>query len=129
VRRQMVLFRSGCWSAAPAGIRSFVVPVRTPHMGIENKDPNKESNCRSTLRLLGNSTNTSFHRGLITLLFKSGKMEHLGNQCPITSLNVSYKIFANALQLRLQPLLMEMKYKPNQFPHALICLIYNVLLV
>ncbi len=56
-------------------------------------------------------------------------MEHLGNQCPITLLNVSYKIFANALQLRLQPLLMEMKYKPNQFPHALICLIYNVLLV
>ncbi len=56
-------------------------------------------------------------------------MEHLGNRCPITSLNISYKIFANALQLRLQPLLMEMKYKPNQFPRALICLIYNVLLV
>jgi hypothetical protein len=42
----MVLFCSGCWSATPAGIRSFVVPVRTPHMVIENEDPNKESNYR-----------------------------------------------------------------------------------
>jgi hypothetical protein len=47
-------------------------------------------------------------KGLIAFLHKGGARIKLTNWQPITLLNVSYKIFAKALQLRLQPVLMEM---------------------
>jgi hypothetical protein len=46
VRRQMVLFCSECWSAAPAGIRSFVVPVGTPIWLLKTKIQTKKATCR-----------------------------------------------------------------------------------
>jgi hypothetical protein len=44
-------------------------------------------------------------RGLIALIHKVGDREYLSNWRPITLLNSSYKIFAKALQIRLQVLL------------------------
>jgi hypothetical protein len=46
-------------------------------------------------------------RGLISLLHKGGGRSSLTNWHPITLLNVGYKLFAKVLQLRLQPMLME----------------------
>jgi hypothetical protein len=43
--------------------------------------------------------------GMIALLYKGGKRKALTNWRPITLLNLSYKIFAKAIQLRLQPIL------------------------
>lgn len=55
--------------------------------------------------------NKQFHKGvtegLIALLHKGGGRSTLNNWRPITLLNVAYKIFAKALQLRLQPVLAE----------------------
>lgn len=45
--------------------------------------------------------------GLISLIHKGGECEKLSNWRPITLLNVAYKIYTKALQLRLQPILME----------------------
>jgi hypothetical protein len=45
--------------------------------------------------------------GLIVLLHKGGGHNIFNNWSPITLLNVSYKLFAKALQMRLQPVLME----------------------
>jgi hypothetical protein len=45
--------------------------------------------------------------GLISLLYKGGDREKLTNWRPITLLNVAYKLYAKVLQLRLQPVLME----------------------
>jgi hypothetical protein len=45
--------------------------------------------------------------GLISLLHKGGERGKLTNWRPITLLNVAYKLYAKALQLRLQPVLME----------------------
>jgi hypothetical protein len=45
--------------------------------------------------------------GMIALLYKGGERQALTNWRPITLLNLSYKIFAKALQLRLQPILSE----------------------
>ena len=47
-------------------------------------------------------------KDLIAFLHKGGARIKLTNWRPITLLNVSYKIFAKALQLRLQPVFMEM---------------------
>lgn len=44
---------------------------------------------------------------MIALLHKRGVRKALTNWRPITLLNMGYKIFAKALQLRLQPVLME----------------------
>jgi hypothetical protein len=44
---------------------------------------------------------------LIVLLHKGGKRITLNNWRPITFLNVSHKLFAKALQMRLQPIIME----------------------
>ena len=41
-------------------------------------------------------------KGLITLIPKSGNLKLLNNQRPIMLLNVGYKIYAKALQMRLQ---------------------------
>lgn len=46
-------------------------------------------------------------KGLITLIPKSGDLKLLTNWRPITLLNVSYKIYAKALQIRLQEPLAE----------------------
>jgi hypothetical protein len=46
-------------------------------------------------------------RGIISLLHKSREHGKLTNWRPITMLNVAYKLYAKALQLRLQPILME----------------------
>jgi hypothetical protein len=45
--------------------------------------------------------------GVITLLPKSGTHNSLNFWRPITLLNMSYKLFAKVLQLRLQPILMD----------------------
>jgi hypothetical protein len=47
------------------------------------------------------------NEGLIVLLHKGGGRNTLNNWRPTTVSNVSYKIFAKALQMRLQPILME----------------------
>jgi hypothetical protein len=47
------------------------------------------------------------NKGMITLLFKAREKKNLGNWHPITLSNMAYKIFAKTLQLRLQPILME----------------------
>lgn len=44
-------------------------------------------------------------QGLITLIYKSRERQDLSNWRPITLLNVSYKILAKALQLRLKPMM------------------------
>ena len=44
-------------------------------------------------------------RGLIFLLFKAGEREKLGNWRPLTLLNVTYKMLAKLLQLRLSSML------------------------
>jgi hypothetical protein len=46
-------------------------------------------------------------RGMIALLHKGGLWTALTNSRLITLLNISYKIYAKALQLRLQPILIE----------------------
>lgn len=46
-------------------------------------------------------------KGMIALLHKRGDWKALTNWQPITLLNINYKIYAKALQLRLQPILME----------------------
>ena len=46
-------------------------------------------------------------RGLITLISKGGDLKELGHWRPITLLNACYKIYAKALQLRLQDPLSE----------------------
>jgi hypothetical protein len=51
--------------------------------------------------------------GLISLLHKGGVRGQLTNWRPITLLNVGYKLFAKVLQLRLQPVLMEI-ISPDQ---------------
>ena len=51
--------------------------------------------------------------GLITLIPKGGDLKQLTNWRPITLLNVSYKIYAKALQLRLQEPLAEI-VSPDQ---------------
>jgi hypothetical protein len=55
----------------------------------------------------GSSLTNGVMEGLIILLSKSGIRESLNNWRPITLLNVSYKILAKALQMRLQSVLME----------------------
>ena len=52
-------------------------------------------------------------QGMIVLLHKGGDRQALTNWRPITLLNLGYKIYAKALQLRLQPVLMEV-ISPNQ---------------
>jgi len=49
----------------------------------------------------------SLTHGLISLLHKGGDRKKLSNWRPITLLNVAYKIYAKALQLTFQPVLME----------------------
>ena len=56
----------------------------------------------------------SLTKGLIALLHKGGEGGTLNNCCPITLLNATYKIFAKALQIRLQPILGKIIH-PNQF--------------
>lgn len=51
--------------------------------------------------------------GLITLVFKDGDRANLSNWYLITFLNVSYKILAKTLQVRLQSLLQDV-ISPNQ---------------
>lgn len=46
-------------------------------------------------------------KGLISLLHKGDVRRHLTNSRPITLLNVAYKLLTKVLQLRLQPVLME----------------------
>ena len=52
-------------------------------------------------------------QGMIVLLHKGGDRQALTNWRPITLLNLGYKIYAKALQLRLQPVLMEL-ISPDQ---------------
>jgi hypothetical protein len=52
-------------------------------------------------------------KGLIALLHKGGERATLNNWRPITLLNVTYKIFAKALQIRLQPIFGEIIH-PDQ---------------
>jgi hypothetical protein len=47
------------------------------------------------------------NKGLITLLFKARDTKDLSNWRSIALLKVIYKIYAKVLQLKLQPVLME----------------------
>jgi hypothetical protein len=47
------------------------------------------------------------NKGLISLLHKGRERSKLTNWRPITLLNVSYKLYAKALKLRLKPILIE----------------------
>jgi len=51
--------------------------------------------------------------GVITIIFKEGERANLSNWRPITLLNVSYKILAKTLQLRLQGILQDV-ISPDQ---------------
>lgn len=51
--------------------------------------------------------------GMIALLHKGGHRESLNNWRPISLLNLGYKIYAKAIQLRLQPVLMDI-ISPDQ---------------
>ena len=58
-------------------------------------------------QMVHNSVNSrsfpkSVTKGLITLISKSGDLKLLNNWRPITLLNMSYKIYAKALQIQLQ---------------------------
>jgi hypothetical protein len=53
------------------------------------------------------------NKGLLALLHKGNATDDLANWRPISLLNVAYKIMANALQRRLQPLLSEV-ISPDQ---------------
>jgi hypothetical protein len=46
-------------------------------------------------------------KGMIISIFKSGDKNELGNWHPILLLNVAHKIYTKALQLYLQPMLMD----------------------
>jgi hypothetical protein len=59
------------------------------------------------LSILGGSLPPNTTEGLIVLLHKGGCRKSLNNWRPITLLNVTYKLFAKCLQLRLQPILNE----------------------
>jgi hypothetical protein len=52
-------------------------------------------------------------QGMLALLHKGGIRQMLTNWRPITLLNISYKIYAKALQMRLQPVLMDI-ISPDQ---------------
>ena len=52
-------------------------------------------------------------QGPITIVYKSGPKEDLGNWRPITLLNNAYKILAKAILLRLKPLLADL-VSPDQ---------------
>ncbi len=47
------------------------------------------------------------NKGSITFLFKARENENLDNWWPIFLINVAYKIYAKTLQLKFQPILME----------------------
>jgi hypothetical protein len=53
------------------------------------------------------------HRRTYSPLAQGGRSQHSNNWSLITLLNVSHKIFAKALQMRLQPVLMEL-VSPDQ---------------
>lgn len=67
-------------------------------------------------------------QGMITLLHKGGQRSALSNWRPITLLNLGYKIFAKALQLRLQPILMDV-ISPEQSAFLLLRFILDNLIV
>jgi len=50
---------------------------------------------------------TSMTSGVIALIFKKGDKTNLSNWRPITLLNITYKILAKTLQVRLQNLLKD----------------------
>lgn len=58
-------------------------------------------------------------KGMIALLHKGGSRAVLTNWRPISLLNISYKIYAKALQLRLQPVLMDV-ISPEQSAFCLL---------
>jgi hypothetical protein len=66
-------------------------------------------------------------KGLIVLLPKEGDLESLSNWRPIILLNSLYKIFAKALQIRLQALLPDVIYKDQSAFLPLRFILDNVL--
>jgi hypothetical protein len=62
--------------------------------------------------------------GLIALIYKGGGRTIFNNWRPITLLNINYKIFAKALQMRLQLVLVDVM-SPNQSMFLLIRFILN----
>ena len=72
--------------------------------------------------LLADMTN-----GLIALLPKDGNRKQLGNWHPITLLNSSYKIFAKALQIQFQGLLLNIIHKDQSAFFPLSYILNNVL--
>jgi hypothetical protein len=67
-------------------------------------------------------------RGLIAPIPKDGDREYLLNWRPITLLNSSYKIFAKALPLCLQVLLLNIVHD-DQLAFFLLCFFWNNILI
>ena len=68
------------------------------------------------------------NQGMIVLLHKGGDQHALTNWTPITLFNLGYKIYAKALQLRLQPVLMDV-ISPDQSAFLPLKLILDNLLI
>lgn len=87
-------------SPGPDGIITELYKVLWPVMGIDYYNMILEA-------IQARQFHEGVTEGLIALLHKGGGWSTLNNRRPITLLNVAYKVFAKALQLRLQPVLAE----------------------
>ena len=67
-------------------------------------------------------------QGMIVLLYKGSDQQALTNWRPITLLNLGYKIYTKALQLRLQPVLMDV-ISPDQLAFLPLRFILDNLLI
>ena len=67
-------------------------------------------------------------KGIISLIFKAGSREDLGNWRPITLFNTSYKVLAKALQLHLKSLLTKL-IDSDQIALVPLCFILDNVLV
>ena len=63
------------------------------------------------------------------LIFKEGSRTALGNSCPINLSNVSYKIYAKALQRGLEPILMEIVSFGHSTFFLLRFILHNIILI
>lgn len=69
------------------------------------------------------------NKGLITLIFWFGDKKELGNWQPIILLNIAYKIYAKALQLHVESLLMEVIHRDQTTLLPFRYILNNVVLV
>lgn len=80
------------------------------------------------LAIVENKLLSEVTRGLISLLHKGEVRRRLTNWRPITLLNVAYKLLAKVLQLRVQPVLMEVISSDQSAFLPLMFILDNILL-